>query len=102
MTMLDNARAVVTTWRRGDHTTSWAAPAIGLPPSTLTYAYADELQRLCAAYDDAANRLQLMGYLPSHASIRQLRSHASAWAHEANRARQWGAALLEAEAEPAE
>jgi hypothetical protein len=102
VTMLDNARAVVTTWRRGDHVKAWASPAIGLPPSTLTYAWADELQRLSAACDDAANRLRLLGYLPSHSSMRELRSQASVWASAANRSRQWGAALLEAESELSE
>lgn len=99
MTMLDNARSVITSWRRGDHARSWAAPAIGLPPSTLTYAWADEIQRLSGACDDAANRLRLLGYLPSHPSMRALRDQASMWAAEANRARQWGAALADAESE---
>lgn len=99
MSQADNARAVVATWRRGDHEKMWAAPAIGLPPSTLTEHYAGELQWLSEMTDAAANRLQLLGYLPSHTSVRSLRDQASVWAQAANRSREWAAALLEAEKE---
>lgn len=100
MPMLDNARAVVATWRSGVHEKYWKAPAIGLPPSTLTRAHATELQRLAIAFDEAANRLQLMGFLPSHSSVRDLRGEASNFARQATRVFEWADALLAAEQEP--
>ena len=100
MPMLDNARAVVATWRSGVDETYWKAPAIGMPTSTLSRAYAAELQRLAIAFDEAADRLQLMGFLPPHTSVRDLRNEASRFAHRATRAFEWADALFAAEQEP--
>ena len=96
MSQLDNARAVVATWHRGDHVNSWAEPARSMRPDQLTRAFANECTQLSRQLDAAADRLSLLGFLPGHSSMRRLREQASKLAREANRSFEWADHLTEA------
>lgn len=96
-----NARAVVTTWRRGDHRQAWG-PLRSDCPSEVTFAAAVEYGELANAADEAADHLAKVGYLSGHTVMRNLRGTASRFAAEATRLHAWGRALRRAEEDPDE
>lgn len=94
-----NARAVLATWRRGDHLHAWGPAAHDSPPSVIARATVDAWVAVQQAADLQADTLIASGFLPGHAAIRELRGVASTAADRATRTLAWTNALATVEAE---